>query len=131
MAEQTVKSGHVQWVYQTYVNDDTAGIVADSDAAGTLLQVAQAKQAAAFAKVPGLSPETLRRLTMIRTGITTPALDAGRGRRVLVASGPYPGHLCHGPCHARRCLDQRARGRERDDHRSQSRRTEGNVALVA
>jgi len=73
MAEQTVKSGHVQWVYQTYVNDDTAGIVADSDAAGTLLQVAQAKQAAAFAKVPGLSPETLRRLTMIRTGITTPA----------------------------------------------------------
>jgi peptidyl-dipeptidase A len=73
MAEQTVKSGHAQWVYQTYVNDDTAQIVADSDAAGTLLQVAQAKQAAAFAKVPGLSPETLRRLTMIRTGITSPA----------------------------------------------------------
>jgi hypothetical protein len=37
------------------------------------LQVAQAKQAAEFAKVPGLSPETLRKLTMIRTQITSPA----------------------------------------------------------
>jgi len=72
-ADQTVTSGHAEWVYQTYINDDTAQITADAGAAMSKLQVSQAKQAADFAKVPGLSPETLRKLTMIRTQITSPA----------------------------------------------------------
>lgn len=72
-ADQTVTSGRAEWVYETYITDDTAQITADAGATMSKLQVAQAKQAAEFAKVPGLSPETLRKLTMIRTQITSPA----------------------------------------------------------
>ena len=56
-AEQTVTSGRAEWVYETYITDDTAQITADAGATMSKLQVAQAKQAAEFAKVPGLSPE--------------------------------------------------------------------------
>jgi peptidyl-dipeptidase A len=43
--------------YETYITDDTAQITADAGATMTKLQVAQAKQAAEFAKVPGLRPK--------------------------------------------------------------------------
>lgn len=72
-AAQTVTSGRAEWVYETFITDDTAQITADAGAALSKLQVQQATQAADYAKVPGLSPETLRKLTMIRTQITSPA----------------------------------------------------------
>ena len=73
LAEQTVASGHAEWVYETYINEDTEVISASAGAAMTRMQVANAGRAAQLAKVPGLSPETLRQLTMLRTAITSPA----------------------------------------------------------
>jgi peptidyl-dipeptidase A len=73
LAQQTVASGHAEWVYETYINEDTAVISASAGAAMTTLQVANATRAAQLAKVPGLSGETLRQLTMLRTAITSPA----------------------------------------------------------
>ena len=71
--DQTVKQGHADWVYQTYVMDDSALISADEAAKTTILQVANAAKAAELAKLPGLPAETQRQLTMFRTLITTPA----------------------------------------------------------
>ncbi|MEP7222825.1 MAG: M2 family metallopeptidase [Novosphingobium sp.] len=71
--DETVKVGQADWVYQTYVMDDSAAIDADQNAALTKLQVANAATAAQLAKVPGLSAETLRRLNMFRTIIVAPA----------------------------------------------------------
>ena len=73
LADQTVASGHADWVYETYINEDTEVISASAGAAMTKLQVADATRAAQLAKVPGLAPETLRQLTMLRTAITSPA----------------------------------------------------------
>jgi peptidyl-dipeptidase A len=71
--DQTVRQGRAEWVYQTYVTDDSAEVAADLGAATTRLQVANAAKAAELARVPGLAPETARRLTMFRTAITAPA----------------------------------------------------------
>jgi peptidyl-dipeptidase A len=70
--DETVKAGHAEWVYETYVMDDSATIAADANTALSQLQVANAAKAADLAKVPGLSPETQRRLGMFRTLITAP-----------------------------------------------------------
>ena len=71
--DQTVAQNHAEWVYETYINDDTELLSANAAAATTTLQVANAAKAAELAKVPGLSPQTLRQLTMLRTAITSPA----------------------------------------------------------
>ena len=72
-ADQTVAAGHAEWVYETYITDDTEVVSATAGAVMTKLQVANATRAAQLAKVPGLSPDTLRQLTMLRTAITSPA----------------------------------------------------------
>ena len=72
-AEQTVAQGHAEWAYQTDITVDTEALVAAAGATTTKLQVANATRAAQLAKVPGLPPETLRQLTMLRTAINTPA----------------------------------------------------------
>ncbi|MEO6092681.1 MAG: M2 family metallopeptidase [Novosphingobium sp.] len=71
--DQTVRQGRADWVYATYVTDDSAQVDADVSAATTRLQVGNAARAAELARVPGLPPATLRRLTMFRTAITAPA----------------------------------------------------------
>ena len=71
--DQSVEQNHAEWVYETYVIDDSAILSADAAAAMTTLQVANAAHAAGLAKLPGLAPETQRRLTMFRTLITAPA----------------------------------------------------------
>ncbi|WP_068072670.1 M2 family metallopeptidase [Novosphingobium lentum] len=70
---EAVRQSRNDWVYQTNVTDDTEALVSEANAAMTRLQVGQAKQAADYAKVPGISPDIARKLVMIRTSITNPA----------------------------------------------------------
>ncbi|MCW1402283.1 M2 family metallopeptidase [Novosphingobium sp. MW5] len=70
--DETVKVGQADWVYSTYINDDSAAVDARANADFTKLQVANANKAAELAKVPGLSAETQRLLNMFRTQIVNP-----------------------------------------------------------
>lgn len=69
----TIKASRDGWIYETNITDDTASLTAETNAAFSELQVAQAKQAAEYVKVSGLSPEIARKLVMFRTSITGPA----------------------------------------------------------
>ncbi|MFM5931470.1 MAG: M2 family metallopeptidase [Novosphingobium sp.] len=73
---ETVKVGQADWVYSTYINDDSAAVDARANADFTKLQVANAGKSAELAKVPGLSPETARLLNMFRTQIVNPVPSA-------------------------------------------------------
>src|SRR4051812_1912206 len=61
-----------EWVSETYITDDTEAIAARSDAEHTALQVRLAKGAARFDGVKGLSPETRRKLDLLKLTITLP-----------------------------------------------------------
>ncbi|MFY8194803.1 MAG: M2 family metallopeptidase, partial [Novosphingobium sp.] len=69
----TIKASRDGWIYETNITDDTASLTAETNAGFSELQVAQAKQAAEYAKVSGLSPDIARKLVMFRTSITGPA----------------------------------------------------------
>ncbi|WP_225009282.1 M2 family metallopeptidase [Novosphingobium percolationis] len=71
--DATLKSGRNEWIYETYITDDTESLAAESNASFNALQVLQAKQAADYAKAGNLSPELARKLVMLRTSITSPA----------------------------------------------------------
>ena len=70
--DETVKNGQTEWVYETYIMDDSAAIAADENAKMAKLQSANAATAAMLAKTPGLSAETQRQLNMFRTLIVNP-----------------------------------------------------------
>lgn len=67
------RSQRVFWVQETYITPDTEALAAAAGGEGTALSVRLALEAARFNDVPGISTETRRRLTMLRTGITLPA----------------------------------------------------------
>lgn len=67
------RAQRVFWVQETYITPDTEALAAAAGAEGTALSVRLALEAARFANVPGISDETRRKLTMLRTGITLPA----------------------------------------------------------
>ncbi len=67
------KAQKLSWVYETNLTDDTEALKADIDAEGTKLSVDLALEAAKYANVPGLNPETARKLNMLRTAIVLPA----------------------------------------------------------
>lgn len=71
--EFSVDDARIQWLYATYINDDTSALVAKSGAKGTELAVKFALEAAKFDKVKGLSPDTRRQLDILRSAITSPA----------------------------------------------------------
>ena len=71
--EFSVDDARIQWLYATYINDDTSALVAKSGAKGTELAVKFALEAAKFDKVKGLSPDTRRQLDILRSVITSPA----------------------------------------------------------
>lgn len=71
--EFVVDDARIQWVYATYITDDTAELVAKSGAKGTELAVRYALEAAKYDKVKGLSPDTRRQLDILRSAITSPA----------------------------------------------------------
>jgi peptidyl-dipeptidase A len=70
--DETVRANRAEWVYETYVMDDSAAIAADAATALSKLQVANAAKASELAKEPGSSPETQRRLSLFRTQIIAP-----------------------------------------------------------
>jgi peptidyl-dipeptidase A len=75
-ADATVKLGQADWVYNTYVMQDSAALDADVNASFSALEVTNALKAAELAKTPGLAPETQRRLRMFRTLIVEPVPTA-------------------------------------------------------
>jgi len=70
---KSVETSRANWIYATYIIDDSAALVAIANGEATAMQVAQAKQAAEYAKVAGLAPDVARKLVMMRTQITGPA----------------------------------------------------------
>ncbi|MFN3468770.1 MAG: M2 family metallopeptidase [Novosphingobium sp.] len=70
---ESVATSRANWIYATYINDDSAALVAAANGKATAMRVAQAKQAAEYAAVPGLAPDVARKLVMMRTRITGPA----------------------------------------------------------
>ncbi len=73
---ESVATSRANWIYATYINDDSAALVAVANGKFTALQVGQAKQAAEYSAVPGLAPDVARKLVMMRTQITGPAPSA-------------------------------------------------------
>ena len=66
-------SSRAQWVNSTYVNDDTDALAAYFGTIGTEKGVQYAKEAAEWAKVPGLDPDTARKLNILRGSLVLAA----------------------------------------------------------
>ena len=73
LAEFSVLNNRAQWVNATYITDDTDALAAHFGTIGTEMQVRYATEAARYLNVPGLSPDTRRKLDILRSGITLPA----------------------------------------------------------
>lgn len=69
----SIESSRMSWVNNTYITDDTDALAAKYDAIGTEMSVRYAKDAARFQNVPGLTPDTRRKLDILRGGIVLPA----------------------------------------------------------
>ncbi|MCB2072268.1 MAG: M2 family metallopeptidase [Novosphingobium sp.] len=76
LLEKSNKAGRAEWVYNNFITEDTAAITAEASAEFTEAIVDNAVKAARYADVDGLDRETARKLTMMRTGIVTPAPTA-------------------------------------------------------
>jgi len=63
----------VDWINETYITDDTNAIAALFATQENEMRVRQAKDAARFDKVDGLSFDTRRKVDILRGGITLPA----------------------------------------------------------
>src|SRR5687768_2453174 len=73
LSEFSVVNSRAQWVNATYITPDTDALAAHFGTIGTEMGVRLATEAARFQQVPGLSPETRRKLNILRTGLTLPA----------------------------------------------------------
>ncbi len=73
LADFSITANQVQWVNATYITEDTDAIAARVNAQQTELQVDAALEAAKYDKVAGLSPDTRRKLDLMRNAITLPA----------------------------------------------------------
>ncbi|MFL6801984.1 MAG: M2 family metallopeptidase, partial [Sphingomicrobium sp.] len=69
----SVISGRAAWVNATYITDDTDALNAYFGTIGTEKTIEYAKEAAIFAQVPGLDPDTARKLNILRTALVLPA----------------------------------------------------------
>lgn len=73
LAKAGVEAAQASWVYSTYINQDTEAMTARAGAAYNSLVVKSAIEAAGHAKTPGLSYDTARKLSRLRTAIVLPA----------------------------------------------------------
>ena len=73
LSAESVRLGRIQWVNNTYLTEDTDALAAEAGARQTELSVRLAIEAAKFDKVPGLSDEVKRKLTILTGGIVLPA----------------------------------------------------------
>ena len=69
----SVEASQVNWVNSTYITEDTDALAAKINAVGTEKSVKYALEAAKYARAPGLSADTKRKLDILRTGIVLPA----------------------------------------------------------
>lgn len=81
-----------EWVNETYITDDTELLNARTQAELTAMQVRLAKGAARFDGVAGLSPDTLRKLGILKQNITLPAPETpGAGDKLAAVSAEMQG----------------------------------------
>jgi peptidyl-dipeptidase A len=73
LAAQGVIAARAEWVYDTYITQDTEAMTAREAATLTKLQVDLALGAAKYANVAGLDYDTNRKLGMLRNKIVLPA----------------------------------------------------------
>ncbi|WP_448657612.1 M2 family metallopeptidase [Sphingomonas sp. CJ99] len=71
--DYSVEASRIAWVNSTYITDDTDALAAQSGAEGTEMAVKYALDAAKYAAIPDLSPDTRRKLDIMRSGLTLPA----------------------------------------------------------
>ena len=90
--EQVNRAARAEWVYSTYITEDTEALNAEQEATLTKMQVSNAAKAATFADIPGLDYDTNRILDRMRTLITTPApTRAGAAEEVATLKGELQG----------------------------------------
>jgi peptidyl-dipeptidase A len=73
LAGTSVELAQISWVNATYITDDTDALAAKAGGRFTERQVALATEAAKYRSLPGLSPDTQRKLMILASGITLPA----------------------------------------------------------
>jgi peptidyl-dipeptidase A len=73
LAEFGVINARAQWVNSTYITPDTGALAAHFGTIGTEMGVRLASEAARYQNVPDLSPDTRRKLNILRSGLTLPA----------------------------------------------------------
>lgn len=73
LSADSARLNRIEWVNSTYLTEDTDALAAEAGARQTELSVRLALEAAKFEKVPGLSPELKRKLTILTGGIVLPA----------------------------------------------------------
>ncbi|MEN2788402.1 M2 family metallopeptidase [Sphingomonas oligophenolica] len=73
LGDFSVVANQAGWINATYITDDTDAINARIGSEQTELQVKYALDAAKYATIPNLSPDTARKLALLRNGLTLPA----------------------------------------------------------
>ena len=73
LAELSAISSRAQWVNATYITPDTDALAAHFGTLQTEMGVRLANEAARFANVSGLNPDTQRKLNILRSGLVLPA----------------------------------------------------------
>ena len=69
----SVISGRAAWINATYITDDTDALNAYFGTIGTEKTIEYAKEAARYLNTPGLDPDTVRKLNILRTALVLPA----------------------------------------------------------
>lgn len=85
LGDFSVINNRAQWVNATYINEDTDALGAYFGTIGTEMGVRYASEAARYLTAPGLSPDTRRKLNLLRNGLilaapTTPGAAAELNR---------------------------------------------------
>jgi peptidyl-dipeptidase A len=73
LADLNVYGQQVAWINNTYITDDTDAVAARVGTLSTELAVRLAGEAAKYQAIPGLSPDTKRKLDFLRGGLVLPA----------------------------------------------------------
>jgi peptidyl-dipeptidase A len=69
LGQYAVINNRAQWVNATYITEDTDALAAYFGTIGTEMQVRLATEAARYSNVAGLSPDTRRKLAILRNGL--------------------------------------------------------------
>ena len=69
LGELNVENNRASWVNQTYITDETDALAARFDRDYTALVVRMATEASKYDRLPGLAPDTARKLYLLKNGI--------------------------------------------------------------